>query len=899
MLGVQMTRILSWVLASTILPIGFAATAAELAATRITAENAAQYVQAGPDAAGGIGDWVLSNGSVCAVVSGIAHESEFSVRGGILIDLGYCDRADDHYVGAQDLIDSSRDTPVNIERVDAKVGPSSAVIRTFGGQGGVVVETSYRLDADEPDRLFITKRLVQRADLPSVALYTSIFFNYYSLVPFVASTVDPSRSNGFVQESFVTRGPTEIATFARTADLIVALSPDDADAPISYGWQMQSATRTGADGTSVDLPFYALADFSALSFLAVTEPFLTGDGSDIGLAQLLEVPFTELAPGDEIVFEEVLYLAPRADVAGITDQIYAHAALVTGSVSAAGAVVHVDLDDGTPFTQTSADDKGEFSVRLPLDAYALRVVAEGGRQVRVPFQVGDADLALERVVLDAPSRVALPQGSPLRLTFKGVGETPDPLFGDNLLGAVELQDEGSYALTGVNQIFLMGTDQDPAYATLPPGSYRVYATRGPEFSLEKASLTVEAGNDAVLGIALPSPVVETPGYISADFHIHSGPSFDTVMPRAKRVATYLAEGAEVLVATEHETVFNFQPVIDRLGVGDRVVTIAGTEITGEVRSDRAPYTLGHANAFPVDAQAMAFRRGAFANENRRWREVMDDLRARRSDSIIQLNHARRDDRFAPGADAWDEEWSGDRGSYFDHMGIGRSFNAGEPLTSEGNRRLIDADPVTGTRDIDFDAMEVMNGYSRESEIALRRDWLSLVSQGFKLTATANSDSHTASQQVGLPRNMIAVADDTLEGFSEVSFMDAVRGGRLYGTTGPLLEVSLDDKGIGETVAAVSAELTVKISAAAWIDVSTLTVSVNGKALRSFPVSAGETVAFKLGFEKDSFVTVEVAGEVSEDYSIVYPKFKPYAFTNPIYVDADSDGTWTPPGLSAR
>ena len=245
--------------------------AAELVATRITAENAAQYVQAGPDAAGGIGDWILSNGSVCAVISGIAHESELSVRGGTLIDLGYCGRADDHYVGAQDLIDSSRDTPVNIERVDAKVGPDSAVIRSFGRQGGVIVETSYRLDANEPDKLFITKHLTQRDGEPSVALYTSIFFNYYSLVPFVASTVDPSRSNGFVQESFVTRGPTEIATFARTADLIVALSPEDADAPITYGWQMVSAKRTNADGSVMDLPFYALADFSALSFLAMEQ----------------------------------------------------------------------------------------------------------------------------------------------------------------------------------------------------------------------------------------------------------------------------------------------------------------------------------------------------------------------------------------------------------------------------------------------------------------------------------------------------------------------------------------------------------------------------------------------------------------------------------------------------
>ncbi|MCE7999865.1 MAG: CehA/McbA family metallohydrolase [Rhodobiaceae bacterium] len=892
-------RGLAGVLLGMMVVLSSPALAGELVATRVTAENAAQYVQAGPDAAGGIGDWILSNGSVCAVISGIAHESELSVRGGTLIDLGYCDRADDHYVGAQDLIDSSRDTPVNIERVDAKVGPTSAVIRSFGGQGGVIVETSYRLDADAPDKLFITKRLTQRDGEPSVALYTSIFFNYHSLVPFVASTIDPRRSNGFVQESFVTRGPTEIATFARTADLIVALSPADADAPIAYGWQMVSAKRSNADGTVVDLPFYALADFSALSFLAISEPFVSGDGSDIGLLQLLEVPFTDLAAGDEISFEEVMHLAPRADVAGVTDRIYADAAKVSGRISEAGAVVHIDLKDGTPFTQTGADARGAFSAHLPTGAYTLRVVAKGGRELSVPFQVGESDMTLETVDLDAPSRVALPQGSPMRLTFKGLDGTADPLFGGNLLGAVELRDEGAYRLTGVNQIFLMGTERDPRFALLPPGKYEVYATRGPEYSLEKTEVSVEAGNDTVIDIATPSIVVETPGFLSADFHVHSGPSFDTVMPRAKRVATYLAEGAEVLVATEHETVFDFQPTIDRLGVGEFVATIAGTEITGEVGSDRTPYTLGHANAFPVDAQALAFRRGAFANENRRWREVIADLKARRSDSLIQLNHARWDDRFAPGSEAWNEDWTGDRAAYLDHMGIGRSYNAGEPLSSDGNRRLIDADPVTGLRDVDFDAMEVMNGISRESEIALRRDWLSLVSQGEKIVATANSDSHTASQQVGLPRNMIAVEEDTIEGFDEETFVSAVQQGRVYGTTGPMLEVTLDDKGLGETVAAASAELTVRVSSAPWIDASTLTISVNGKALRNFPVANGEVVAFKLGFEKDSYVTVEVSGDPGEDYAVVYPDFRPYAFTNPIYVDANSDGIWTPPGLAMQ
>ncbi len=888
------------ILALGVLTLANSAQAGPLVATQITAENAAQFVQSGPDAAGGIGDWVLSNGSVCAIVSDISHESELSVRGGVLIDLGYCGRADDHYVGAQDLIDSSRETPVNIDLIDAKVGPSAAVIRTYGGQGGVIVETSYRLDADEPNTLFIQKRLTQREDLASVGLYASVFFNFYSLTPFVASTRDPSRSNGFIQENFVGRGPTEIATFARTADLIIALSPPDADATITYGWHMRSVTRRSPGEEPVELPFYALADFSALSFLAISEPFLFGDGSEIGLLELLEVPFTDLAPGDEIIFDEALMLSPRAEVSGITDQIYAGSPLVSGLVSEASAVVHVDMADGTPFTQSRADAHGQFSFRVPEGDYALRVVAAGGRQLRSTFSVANADVVLDPIALDTPSRALLPQGAPMRLVFKGVDGTSDPEFGDSLLGAVEHHDAGTTIISGINQLYLMGTDNDPTYAVLPAGRYRVYATRGPEYSIEQADLSVVVGNDALLDIAAPVRVVETPGFISADFHVHSGASFDTVMPPASRVATFVAEGAEVLVATEHETIFDFHDVINRLGVADRVATITGSEITGEVQTDRTPYTLGHANAFPLEVQPFAFRRGAFANENRRWREVIDDLRARDAGALIQLNHARTDDRFAPGSDAWDEDWTGDRGGFFDHLGVGESFNAGIPITEAGNARLVEMDSVTGTRDIDFDAMEILNGSAKEAEKALRRDWLSLIAQGFRLTGTANSDSHSVWEQVGMPRNMVAVADDTIQGFKAAEIADAVRAGRLYGTTGPLLELSLnsleDSALMGETISGNQMALRVLVTAADWVDVSTVNVVVNGDIVLAAPITRDELFETQLSFDKDSFVVVEVSGDAGADYRAVYPKLRPYAFSNPIYVDANSDGIWTAPGL---
>ena len=50
------------------------------------------------------------------------------------------------------------------------------------------------------------------------------------------------------------------------------------------------------------------------------------------------------------------------------------------------------------------------------------------------------------------------------------------------------------------------------------------------------------------------------------------------------------------------------------------------------------------------------------------------------------------------------------------------------------------------------------------------------------------------------------------------------------------------------------------------------------------------------FEADSFVTVEIEGRPGRVYSALAPGFAPFAFTNPIFVDADGDGQWTAPGL---
>ena len=72
--------------------------------------------------------------------------------------------------------------------------------------------------------------------------------------------------------------------------------------------------------------------------------------------------------------------------------------------------------------------------------------------------------------------------------------------------------------------------------------------------------------------------------------------------------------------------------------------------------------------------------------------------------------------------------------------------------------------------------------------------------------------------------------------------------------------------------------------------------MNGELVHSAPISRGETVSLPLVFPADAFVTVEVEGPIEGRYADVYPGFTPFAFTNPIFVDADANGRFDAPGL---
>jgi hypothetical protein len=72
----------------------------------------------------------------------------------------------------------------------------------------------------------------------------------------------------------------------------------------------------------------------------------------------------------------------------------------------------------------------------------------------------------------------------------------------------------------------------------------------------------------------------------------------------------------------------------------------------------------------------------------------------------------------------------------------------------------------------------------------------------------------------------------------------------------------------------------------------LRVFVNGSLEAEQEIERGVAVEVPLRFAQDSFVTVEVEGVPDASYEAVLPGFTPFAFSNPIFVDADGDGRWT-------
>ena len=167
---------------------------------------------------------------------------------------------------------------------------------------------------------------------------------------------------------------------------------------------------------------------------------------------------------------------------------------------------------------------------------------------------------------------------------------------------------------------------------------------------------------------------------------------------------------------------------------------------------------------------------------------------------------------------------------------------------------------TGTRNIDFDAMEVENaskttdlGYARR----MRRDWLSFLNQGLQVGkagarhpvwATGVSDSHRMIVELpGYARTFVGAGEFPAKTLDIKAFNQQVLAGNMTVTAGPYITVTATkdttSAGVGQTLAATGAvTLNIKVQASPWVPVDEVRIIKNGCTVQCFNGTTTPAVA---------------------------------------------------------
>lgn len=545
--------------------------------------------------------------------------------------------------------------------------------------------------------------------------------------------------------------------------------------------------------------------------------------------------------------------------------------LVSLPYSPPGAEIDVlTADSHLPIVTARPDGRGQENVPLP------PLVAETREAfVIVAKAFGHATSDEVHVSAARPTSVVaeIPRGGRVRISVRDA-ETGARIHSRARIIAANREMPVAlgpdYAADGAGDSVVMPTGD--ALVSLPPGRYRVLVTHGPEWTLHDEAIEVtETFRPDVQ--ALLSRVVNTGEWVACDFHVHASPSPDSHVTLEDRIASLIAEGVQFAVPTDHNHVTDYGPAIlatHAEGFG----TVSGAEIT------TADPILGHFNAFPLPINTTMPGNGAPNYLGVTPDSLFTAVHQIDPDTVVQVNHPRLEGGIG----------------YFDRAEF-------DPTTGIARNPYSDH----------FDLMEVWNGFDLARKPAFDRvfgEWLAMLTRGRHITATGNSDSHLVRYQwAGYPRTYVFAPRGAGESRELVR---SLRAGHAFVTSGPFLQATIDEKGPGDTAALHDhmAHVHVIVQAPPWMDISSVELwsgsamvgnwavpplhapatrrGAAARPLRVDPIRVNREI--EIEFHEDSYLVVLVRGERPMDDYFGRNSIPPVAFTNPIWIDADGDGS---------
>jgi TolB protein len=384
--------------------------------------------------------------------------------------------------------------------------------------------------------------------------------------------------------------------------------------------------------------------------------------------------------------------------------------------------------------------------------------------------------------------------------------------------------------------------------TLPIGRYTVEVSHGPEFRVERRTVVIRARADKIVRFALrPLGNLAARGWRSADLHVHmnyGGAYRNTPRRLALQARAEDLDLVENLIVNKEGRIPDVQYPVGRDPVSTaRNLIVHDQEYHTSVWGHVGLLGLGDHLLLPGYAGYAATAAASLSPTNA---EIADLARAQ--GAVVGYVHP-----FDSDPDPSDTT---------------------RPLTAE-----FPVDVALGKVDY-YEALGFV-----DDPMATAHVWYRILNCGFRLPAGAGTDAMANFASLRGPVGMNRVYVRSGGPLDQRRLLDSLVAGRSFATNGPLLELTIGGRGLGEELRlpAGEHEIVARVSLRSNVAVDHLEIVQNGAVVWEMPLAGGRTradVQVRLPVRESGWFLLRARSDRAiEPVLDLYP----YATTSPIYV----------------